>query len=99
MTINEIKATLVYFETLINAIFAAMSCYDTDRRNLLKSVDALLRPHGLVNLSNENVLEIILYGHDLLIQIRKFTRQLYVIVICIMQSLSFRYVFSVELLC
>ena len=38
--------------------------YDTDRRDLLSSVNAILRPHGLVNLSNENLLQIILYGHE-----------------------------------
>ena len=38
--------------------------YDTDRRSLLSCVNAILRPHGLVNLSNENLLKIILYGHE-----------------------------------
>ena len=38
--------------------------YDDIRRDLLSSVDAVLRPHGLANLSNKTLLQIILYGHE-----------------------------------
>ena len=38
--------------------------YDEVRRDLLNSVDAILRPHGLTNLSNEILLQILLYGHE-----------------------------------
>ena len=38
--------------------------YDTDRRDLLDNVRAILQPHGLTNLSNEALLQIILYGHE-----------------------------------
>ena len=37
--------------------------YGEDRRDLLNSVHAILRPHGLTNLSNENLLKILLHGH------------------------------------
>ena len=49
-----------------NTFYFLLLChaYDTDRRDLLSSVNAILRPHGLVNLSNENLLQIILYGHE-----------------------------------
>ena len=33
-------------------------------QDLLNSVDAILRPHGLTNLKNENLLQILLYGHE-----------------------------------
>ena len=38
--------------------------YDTDRRDLLDNVSAILQPHGLTNLSNEALLQIILYAHE-----------------------------------
>ena len=38
--------------------------YDEGRCDLLNSVDAILRPHGLTNLSNETLLQILLYGHE-----------------------------------
>ena len=38
--------------------------YDEDRRDLLNSVNAILQLHGLTNLSNRNLLQIILYGHE-----------------------------------
>ena len=38
--------------------------YNTDRLDLLSSVDALLLPHALVNLPNKDSLEIVLYGHE-----------------------------------
>ena len=37
--------------------------YDEDIRDLLNSVDTILRRHGLTNLSTENLLRILLYGH------------------------------------
>ena len=37
---------------------------DEDRRDLLNSLDSILRPHGLTNLSNQNLLQILLYGHE-----------------------------------
>ena len=43
--------------------FLLFHAYDTDRRDLL-SVDALLRPHGLENLPNKDLLKIVLYGHE-----------------------------------
>ena len=38
--------------------------YDDIRRDLLSSVDAILRPHELANPSNKTLLQIILYGHE-----------------------------------
>ena len=39
--------------------------YDANRLDLLNSVNAILLPHGLmINLSNEELLKVILYGHD-----------------------------------
>ena len=38
--------------------------YDEERHDLFNSVNAILRPHGLTNLINENLLQILLYGHD-----------------------------------
>ena len=38
--------------------------YNLDRCGLLNSVNAILMPHGLMNLSNEDFLKIILYGHE-----------------------------------
>ena len=38
--------------------------YDQERRDLLNSVNAILRPHGLTNLTNETLLQILLYGHE-----------------------------------
>ena len=35
-----------------------------DRLDLLNSVNAILLPHGMINLSNEELLKIILYGHE-----------------------------------
>ena len=32
--------------------------------DLLNSVNAILRPYGLTNLTNENLLQILLYGHE-----------------------------------
>ena len=34
------------------------------RCDLLNSVNAILLPHGLINLSNEDLLKIIIYGHE-----------------------------------
>ena len=36
---------------------------DTHRRDLLDSVNAILRPHGLSNPPNKELLQILLYGH------------------------------------
>ena len=38
--------------------------YDDIRHDLLGTVDAVLRHHGLTNLSNKTLLQIILYGHE-----------------------------------
>ena len=38
--------------------------YAADRLDLLNSVNAILLPHGMINLSNEELLKIILYGHE-----------------------------------
>ena len=38
--------------------------YDIHRRDLLDSVNAILRPHGLSNPSNKELLQILLYGHE-----------------------------------
>ena len=38
--------------------------YNVDRCDLLDSVNAILLPRGLINLSNEDLLKIILYGHE-----------------------------------
>ena len=37
---------------------------DGNRLDLLNSVNVILLPHGLINLSNEELLRIILYGHE-----------------------------------
>ena len=44
--------------------FLLCHTYDADRRDLLSSVNAILLPHGLISLSNEELLKIILYGHE-----------------------------------
>ena len=38
--------------------------YDIHRRDLLDSVNAILRPHGLSNPSNKELSQILLYGHE-----------------------------------
>ena len=38
--------------------------YDVFRCDLLSSVNAILLPHGIICLSNEELLKVILYGHD-----------------------------------
>ena len=38
--------------------------YDIHRRDLLDSVNAILRPYGLSNLPNKELLQILLYGHE-----------------------------------
>ena len=38
--------------------------YDEGRPDRLDSIDAILQPHGLTNLSNENLLQILLCGHE-----------------------------------
>ena len=44
--------------------FLLCNTYDADRRDLLSSVNAILLPHCLISLSNEELLKIILYGHE-----------------------------------
>ena len=44
--------------------FVLCRTYDADRLDLLNSVNAILLPHGLINLSNEEILKVILYGHE-----------------------------------
>ena len=44
--------------------FLLYDTYAADRRDLLSSVNPILLPHGLINLSNEELLKIILYGHE-----------------------------------
>ena len=41
-----------------------MSSYDANRLDLLNGVNRILLLHGLINLSNEELLRIILYGHE-----------------------------------
>ena len=38
--------------------------YDEERLDLLNSVNAILHHHGLINFTNENLLQILLYGHE-----------------------------------
>ena len=38
--------------------------YDDERRYLLNSVNAILQPNRLTNLTTENLLQILLYGHE-----------------------------------
>ena len=38
--------------------------YDEETLDLLSSVNAILRHHELINLTNENLLQILLYGHE-----------------------------------
>ena len=40
------------------------SAYDIHIRDLLDSVNAILRPHGLSNPSNKELMQIFLYGHE-----------------------------------
>ena len=44
--------------------FLLCHTYDANRRDLLNRVNAILLPHGLINPSNEELLKIILYGHE-----------------------------------
>ena len=44
--------------------FLLCHTYAANRLDLLNSVNAILLPHGLINLSNEELLKIILYGHE-----------------------------------
>ena len=38
--------------------------YDIHRHDLLDSVNAMLRPHGLSNYPNKELLQILLHGHE-----------------------------------
>ena len=38
--------------------------YDADSRDFLSSVNTILLPRGLINLSNQELLKILLYGHE-----------------------------------
>ena len=44
--------------------FLLCHTYAADRLDLLNSVNAILLLHGMINLSNEDLLKIILYGHE-----------------------------------
>ena len=55
--INDGIEDMEYFLLLCHA-------YNEDRQDLLNSVNVILRPHGLTNLTNENLLQILLYGHE-----------------------------------
>ena len=44
--------------------FLLCHMYDDIRRDLLKGVNAILLQHGMVNLSNDELINIILYGHE-----------------------------------
>ena len=44
--------------------FLLCHTYDANRLDLLSSVNAILLPHGIINLSNKELLKIILYGHE-----------------------------------
>ena len=41
-----------------------LPCFDLQRQNLLPGIYALLRPLGYVNLKNEALLQLLLYGDD-----------------------------------
>ena len=47
--------------------FLLCHTYGAHRRDPLNSVNAMLFPHGLISLSNEVLLQVILYGHEQLI--------------------------------
>ena len=40
---------------------------DANRLDLLNSVNAIILPYGLINLSREELLEVIQYGHEQLL--------------------------------
>ena len=40
------------------------NAYDEGRHDLLSSVYAMLQPHELISLINQNLLQILLYGHE-----------------------------------
>ena len=44
--------------------FPLCHTYDANRLDLLNSVNAILLPRGRINLSNKELLKIILYGHE-----------------------------------
>ena len=44
--------------------FLLCHAYGAFRRDLLSSVNAILLPHGMMRLSKEELLKIILYGHE-----------------------------------
>ena len=44
--------------------FLLCHTYDASRRDLLNSVKVILLSHGLISLSNEELLKVILYGHE-----------------------------------
>ena len=44
--------------------FLLWHAYDENRLDLLSSVNTRLLPDGLTNLSNKELLKIILYGHE-----------------------------------
>ena len=44
--------------------FILCHAYDVFRRDRLSSVNAILLPHGIIRLSNEELLKVILYGHE-----------------------------------
>ena len=44
--------------------FLLCHMYDDIRCDLLNGVNAILLPHGMVNLSNDGLINIILYGHE-----------------------------------
>ena len=44
--------------------FLLCCTYDADRLDLLNSVNVILLPHGLISQSNQELLKIILYGHE-----------------------------------
>ena len=46
--------------------FIFIGVYDEIRCDLLDGFNATLSPHGFMNLSNKELLNIILYGHEIL---------------------------------
>ena len=44
--------------------FLLCHMYDDIRRDLLNGVNAILFSHGMVNLSNDELVNILLYGHE-----------------------------------
>ena len=62
-TLNPLCSTIDGVEDTEH-YFLLCRTYDANRLDLLSSVNVISLPHGLINLSNEELLKIILYGHE-----------------------------------